>query len=71
VANIVAGKVKGQREKYTWYLQHAAVAGAVGTIALMAAGALPTTVDAATLGFAGLVGASVALGDLIVEAVDF
>jgi hypothetical protein len=37
----------------------------------MAAGALPTTVDAATLGFAGLVGASVALGDLIVEAVDF
>lgn len=56
-------------QHWYWYLQHGAIAGAVGTGVMMAAGAMPVTFDAATFGFAGLVGASVIIGEMISDAV--
>lgn len=70
---LITPKLKrdGKQEKYYYWLQLGAIGGVAGAAALMAAGALPVQFDAATLGFIGLVGSSVAIGGIIADAVDF
>ena len=50
-------------------LQKGLIAGSVGAGVLMAAGALPVAFDAPLLGFVGLVGASVIIGEMATSAV--
>ncbi len=66
VANI--GFVPGPHTPST-LVQKGLIAGAVGAGILMAAGALPVAFDAPTLGFMGLVGASVVIGEMATSAV--
>ena len=53
----------------TALVQKGLIAGAVGAGVLMAAGALPVAFDVPTLGFVGLVGASVIVGEMATSAV--
>lgn len=70
IANLV-NKPPGAAEKWTVYAKRGAIAGVAGTAALMAAGVYPVSVDAATLGFVGLVGASTIIGDLAVNSIQW
>lgn len=69
--NYVYPKWTGGGDTPMDYLKTGVLAGAVGTGVMMAAGALPVAFDVPTLGFAGLVGLSVVVGQMASSAINW
>lgn len=70
VAVIVGKPFKTGNKTPLDYLMRGAIAGAAGTIVLIAAGALPAVFDTQLVTFVGLVGASAIVGEALANAVE-
>lgn len=70
VAGIVSNPFGHGHMSPTQYITRGFIAGATGTIVLIAAGALPAALDVQTMGFVLLCGASAIGGEVIANAVD-